>query len=344
VAITYSRQHFQVCEGAQLSLRIFRGIDSIATLGLKNMAVTIGTFDGVHAGHQKVLAELSSQSRANRLRPIVVTFDPHPRTLTSPDNVPPSLATFDEKVALLSKYFDGDILVLEFNHDLMNMSADKFAKEILANLLGAKALIVGSDHAFGKDRSGHPQELNEFGRTLGFSVSIVEPAIMDGKPISSTRIRQALLAGDLESAHTMLGHRYPISGAVERGLGLGRKLGYPTANIHLDRQKLLPQQGVYSCCADLDGRKLRGMMFIGDNYLNPERRITVEANLFDFDEDIYSRTLTVYPGFHVRGNQRFQTTEDLIAQISEDKRIIMKRVIEEKQYVSDQRAKSSHYC
>jgi riboflavin kinase / FMN adenylyltransferase len=327
-----------------LSQRILRGIDSIARLGQAERVVTIGTFDGVHLGHQTILAKLVEQVQKNKLQPIVVTFDPHPRTLTSPGEMPSLLTTLDERTALISKYFDGDILVLEFNRELMNMPADQFAKVILSDSLGAKSLIVGSDHAFGKDRSGHPQELTEFGKRLGFSVTIVEPATHDGKPISSTRIRKALLAGDLALASAMLGHSYPISGIVERGLGLGRKLGYPTANLHVESMKLLPPQGVYSCCADLDGRKLRGMMFIGDNYLNPERRITVEANLFDFDEDIYDSVLTVYPGFHVRANRRFQSIEDLVAQISEDKRIIMNRMIEEKQYVSDQRAKSSHYC
>ena len=327
-----------------MSLRVFKGIDARSGLPKSHTVVTIGTFDGVHIGHQKVLAEVMKQSAASGLEPVLVTFDPHPRALTSPDNVPPLLATFDEKIALISKFFDGDILVLEFNRDLMNMSADDFSRNILSQTLAAKALIVGSDHAFGKNRSGHPKELNDYGKQLGFSVSIIEPAILEGKAISSTRIRQAILGGDLQSATAMLGHGYPIRGAVERGLGLGRKLGYPTANLHIEAIKLLPPQGVYSCCADLDGRKFRGMMFIGDNYLNPERRITVEANIFDFDEDIYDRTLVVYPGFHVRANRRFPSTEELVAQISEDKRTIMNRMIEEKQYGSDQRAKSSNYC
>jgi riboflavin kinase/FMN adenylyltransferase len=153
---------------------------------------------------------------------------------------------------------------------------------------------------------------------------VVNPVIVNGKPISSSRIRRLISGHKLSQALEMLGHPYPIAGKVEKGIGLGKKIGYPTANICLNSRKLLPTEGVYSCGAEVDGNEYKGMMFIGQNHFNPEQKLSVEVNLFDFDRDIYDQTLFCYPELYIRENRKYDRTDDLVRQIAKDKENIMK--------------------
>jgi riboflavin kinase/FMN adenylyltransferase len=258
------------------------------------------------------------------LPPVAITFHPHPRVLVTPDDPPLLLTTTDEKVDILREHFDGSLVILEFNDRLRNTTADEFAKNTLVNRFGIKALVVGYDHSFGRNRSGNIDNLRRIGKRENFEVEVVEAVTYEDSPISSSRIRRAFNAGDWESAVKMLGHPYIIQGKVVKGLGRGKSLGWPTVNLEWESRKLLPPQGVYSCEASVNGDRYRGMMFLGVNMLNPEKSVSVEANLFDFDRDIYGSEVTLFPRHFVRPNRKFDSAEELTRQIGKDKEKILK--------------------
>ena len=256
--------------------------------------------------------------------PVVVTFDPHPRVVVTPDNYPMMLTTLDEKEHFLPHFHTGAVVVLRFNAALKNLTAEEFVRQMLVKKLTVRKLIVGYDHAFGKDRKGGTAELRALGKELGFSVSIAEPVLREGTPISSSRIRAALNENRLSEATEMLGHDYAIFGTVERGIGLGRKLGYPTANVCYGKDKLLPYPGVYACRVMVQDDEFMGMMFIGHNHFNEAKPVTVEANLFDFDRDIYDEEIRVVPTYFVREGRKFTSTSELTAQMALDKQQVLR--------------------
>jgi riboflavin kinase/FMN adenylyltransferase len=234
------------------------------------------------------------------------------------------LTTIEEKEKFVPDFLEGKVIVLDFNEELRRLSAEEFVKKILVDGVGVKKVIVGYDHAFGKNRSGNITELKRLGQKYGFDVTVVDPIIVEGKPVSSSRIRKAMLGGHFTEAIRLLGHEYAIYGTVERGIGLGRKIGYPTANVHYSPRKLLPPPGVYACWAQTGNNDKYGMMFIGQNHFNPVERVTVEANLFAFDRDIYDDEIIVYPCKFIRDNLKFDSTEELVKQIETDKQSIIK--------------------
>jgi len=255
---------------------------------------------------------------------VVITFHPHPRVVVTPDNPPLLLTTPEEKVDLLKSTFNGSLVFLPFDEDLRHMTAERFARDILVGKFNIKALVVGFNHSFGHKRSGNIDNLIEIGKQEGFEVEVVKPIHYKDMPISSSRIRRVLSIGEFEDATRMLGHAYPIRGKVIKGLGEGRKMGWPTANLKWQPRKLLPAEGVYSCLVDIDGKIYRGMMFIGINMLNPDKTVSVEANVFDFNSDIYGKEITLYPSHYVRRNQRFDSQEELKGQITRDKQTVIK--------------------
>jgi len=306
-----------------LSLEIIEGIENFPPAD-KGVVVTLGTFDGLHLGHQEILRRLQECAAMRNLPAVAVTFEPHPRVLVTPHEPPPLLTSWEEKVALFRRYHQGYLLVLEFNRTLMNLTAEEFVRDYLIEKLKLKKLIVGYDHAFGKNRSGTINDLMILSRQHGFELEVVNPIIREGRPISSTRLRRLLEEQKLGEVLEMLGHEYPIGGKVVSGIGLGKKLGYPTANIAYYSRKLLPHDGVYACTADLGGQLYTGMMFIGTNHFNPENARTVEVNLFDFDRDIYGEMLFCYPRHYIRENRLYTSTAELVAQIENDKQEVLR--------------------
>jgi len=317
-----------------LNLEFVHGLDNIPSEPGMSTVVTVGTFDGVHHGHQEILSRVLNSAEELGLLPTLVTFHPHPRVLTAPDRIPMLLTTLEEKEQFLPGKFRGRVVVLEFNDTLKDLSAESFVRDILCRRLGMKKLVVGYDHVIGKDRGGTIIELSKLGQKAGFEVEVVGPVTVEGMRVSSSKIRQCLRDNEFDKALKLLGHPYSIYGKVERGIGLGRKLGYPTANVRYGPRKLLPGEGVYVCRIQIDDQRHEGMMFIGRNHFNPEVRITVEANIFDFDEDIYDREVVVCPTKFIRGNRRFESTDALIEQIKQDKKTVIEILKQEKQNVN----------
>ncbi|MFQ6007490.1 MAG: riboflavin kinase, partial [Candidatus Zixiibacteriota bacterium] len=195
-----------------------------------------------------------------------------------------------------------------------------------------------------KTRRGTLTELTRLGQVYDFDVQVVGPVLVDNQAVSSTRIRQALIENRFQDALRLLGHDYAIFGTVERGIGLGMKIGYPTANVRYNPRKLLPSHGVYTCWALIGRERFAGVMFIGRNHFNPVNHISVEANLFDFDRDIYNEEITVFPLHYIRESRRFDSTKELAKQIEIDKEQALQLLEREKKHVDDKRAKSSNYC
>lgn len=256
--------------------------------------------------------------------PVAITFHPHPRVLVTPDDPPLLLTTPEEKINILEMEFDGSLVFLRFDDQLRRMTAEDFAKKVLVNRFGVKALVVGYNHSFGHQRSGNIEHLRDIGAREGFELEVVEPVTYREAPISSSRIRRAIKDSDWDEVIAMLGHGYPIHGRVIKGLGRGKQLGWPTINIAWAERKLLPPEGVYSCRASINGDLYSGMMFLGVNMLNPEKALSVEANLFDFDRDIYDSEVVLYPEHFIRSNARFESADELARQIARDKRNILK--------------------
>jgi riboflavin kinase/FMN adenylyltransferase len=306
-----------------LTTRFITGLENFKPENSHGTVATLGTFDGIHLGHQEILCRVRDYSLIHDLEPVLITFHPHPRVLVTPGNVPMLLTTIEEKKRFVPDFLDGHVLVLSFDEQLKNLPAEDFVCKVLVETVKAQRVIVGYDHQFGKDRAGTIETLRGFGDKYGFSVEVVDPVMVDGKPVSSSRIRRALSEGRFSEAIRLLGHEYAIYGQVEPGIGLGRKIGYPTANLKYNARKLLPPQGVYACWVELRKKSYNGMMFIGQNHFNPDAKLTVEANIFDFDDDIYGEDIIVYPCRYIRENRRYESTDALVRQIKLDKKDVV---------------------
>ncbi len=307
-----------------MSLEFVHGLHELSAPPKAGAAVTIGTFDGIHRGHQEILRQLQAVADENGLSPVLVTFDPHPRLVVTPDDAPPLLTTLPEKERFLPDFLDGKALILKFDEQLRSLTAEEFVTGILIERLNLRHLVVGYDHTFGRGRSGTIVELSRMGQKYGFDVQVVKPVSVDGTVVSSSEIRRTLQRGDMPRATKLLGHPYAICGKVGKGIGLGRKLGYPTANVDYHPRKCLPKAGVYSCRVSVGDSRHQGMMFIGRNQFNPERPVTVEANIFNFDRDLYGQPVAVYPMAFIRANRRFDSADALARQIDQDKQQVLR--------------------
>jgi len=326
-----------------LNNKFIKGLDNYSKTS-KPVVATIGTFDGIHRGHQKILSKLAEKAKEMNATPLLITFHPHPRVLVSPSEIPLLLTTIEEKGKFIPDFFSGDVLILTFDETLKDLSYEEFVKNILVDKIGIVQLVVGYDHALGKDRKGSIEQLTKSGKLFSFGVDVIEPVLVDEKPVSSSRIRKEMLKNQFFNAIDLLGHDYAIYGIVERGIGLGRKLGYPTANLNYNNRKLLPPEGVYACKVWIGSDLEEGMMFIGRNHFNPEKKISVEAHLFNFDRDIYDEEITVYPTHFVRENMKFDSKDELIEQLVKDENNIKEIIKKEKENGNWQGAKSSNYC
>jgi len=282
--------------------------------------VTIGTFDGVHVGHRKIIDKLVTIAKANKLRSTILTFFPHPRMVLQQATDLKLLNTLDEKIAILEKSGLDQLIIHPFTKEFSRLSAEQYVKEVLVDHINAKRVIIGYDHRFGRNRTATIEDLKSFGEKYGFEVEQISAEEVDEVSVSSTKIRKALEEGDIETANAFLGYAYMLSGVVTRGRGIGRDLGFATANIHIEQQyKLIPKEGVYVVRTHYKGRLLYGMMNIGFNPTVQGRKRTIEVHLFDFNEDLYGEDLSVELLERLRDEQKFDSIEGLKLQLKNDK-------------------------
>jgi riboflavin kinase/FMN adenylyltransferase len=282
--------------------------------------VTSGTFDGVHVGHQKIIERLILRARQSGGQSVVVTYWPHPRlVLTGDQGSPRLLSTIEERIEQLSKYPIDYLLIIPFTPAFAEMDRAQYVQQILVETLHTKVLIIGYDHRFGKNRAGSLAYLQQHTRQFGFEVEEIPAQDIDQIAVSSTRIRQALEKGDVATATTYLGLPYSLKGLVVHGKKLGRTLGYPTANLAVsDPHKLIPAQGIYAVRVEVGGMLLGGMLSIGTNPTVNGTSQTIEVYIFDFDQDIYDQTITLYFVAYIRAEEKFSGLDELTAKLKED--------------------------
>ena len=310
-------------------MKIFYDLTELEPWG--KPVVTLGTFDGVHLGHQAILKELYKEKKEKKRESLLVTYEPHPQMVVSPENSPLLLSTLEEKLKLLLNIPEGKelsgILVMKFDKELSRLTAGEFLEEILVKQLKAGELITGENHAFGKDRSGGIELLKKASRTFGFELKVVPSILQDKTRISSSRIRKEMLTGDFDKACQMLGHSYLISGKPVKGKGIGMEIGYPTINLEVPGKKLLPRKGVYGAEVKMANRKFYGMMYIGRRLTLEEEGLSLEINLFDYQGERVPDNLIVYLHKWIRGEMKFESLKGLQTQLGEDEKKIRQLLI-----------------
>jgi riboflavin kinase / FMN adenylyltransferase len=286
-----------------------------------NPVVTIGNFDGVHLGHRKILSALKDTAKNKSGDPVVITFSSHPRKVLNPEHPIKIITTSDEKVNAIYNFGIPNIILLNFTRQMAEMHAIDFYNEILIGKLDAKYLVIGYDHAFGKNREGNFDFLAELAASTGVEITRIEEEDRFEHPISSTWIRKEIESGNIAKANVLLGWRYTLSGTVVEGKGRGRELGFPTANIRpLHQEKIIPGDGVYAVRVIFeDGTKKNGMLNIGSNPTFSGETSTIEVNIFDFNEIIYDTILTLEFYERIRGEIKFNTREQLVEQLGKDR-------------------------
>ena len=300
-------------------MKIFRNFSDYTDR--KPLALSLGMFDGVHLGHQSIINALHEVSSEKGLESAILTFWPHPRLVFNPNEDLKLLNTLEEKSQLLSSFDIENLFLKEFDEEFRNLSGEEFVRQILVDKLNVKHLIVGYDHVFGKNRSGNFELLENLAPELGFEVVQMEAVNIHNKNISSTKVRNALLEGQIKEANELLGYHYPVSGTVTDGKKLGRTIGYPTANIEVNRLKLLPKKGAYITDVFIDGEQYQGMLSIGTNPTVEGTDLTTEVYILDFDRDIYGKEITVAFRDFLHEEIKFESIEKLIERLDEDKRL-----------------------
>lgn len=307
-------------------------LESGAVPSFKNAVITIGTFDGVHLGHRQIISQLTNEAQAIGGESVIISFYPHPRSvITSTKSEVKLLSNLEEKIELLSKTGVDHLVIIPFDQAFANQTAEEYICHFLVKHFHPHTIIIGYDHRFGKDRVGNYQLLVDYSKQLGFEVKEIPEHILNEIVISSTKIRQALLHTDISTANKFLGYEYFFEGLIVKGNQLGRTLGYPTANLKIESSdKLVPGNGVYAVRAliiDENGAESslhNGMMNIGIRpTIEGVQRVT-EVNLFDFDQDIYGKTLKVFVHQHLRSEVKFEGLEALKTQLGLDKQMAQK--------------------
>jgi riboflavin kinase / FMN adenylyltransferase len=286
-----------------------------------NAVVTIGTFDGVHKGHQQIIEQLKKEAARIGGETVIITFHPHPRKIVS--SVPGDikiLNTLTEKIQRLQAAGIDHLVVIPFDHQFANQSAHDYIHHFLYHFFKPAIVIIGYDHRFGKGREGDYHLLETYGKKLGFEVMEISEELLNEVVISSTKIRQALLDNRVEEANAFLGYAYTFEGIVVEGNKLGRTIGFPTANLHISsEEKLIPANGVYAVTIQwADGRLEKGMMNIGLRPTVDGKKRVIEVNIFDFNEDIYHQQIQIAVHHYLRGEVKFDGLEGLKAQLQND--------------------------
>ncbi len=291
--------------------------------------VTLGTFDGVHLGHQMIIRKLVTASKLLGGESLVLTFFPHPRMVLKQDDTIKLLNTMEEKIALLERYGLDNLVIHTFDTAFSQLSAEEFVSEVLVKQFNVGKIIIGYDHRFGKNRTADIHDLRAFGLKYDFEVEEISAQEIDHVSISSTKIRKALEVGDVAMANEYLGYDYNFSGTVVSGKKLGRTIGYPTANIQIpENYKLVPKNGIYIVSSILDGILVHGMMSVGVNPTFSNHPYSIEVNFLDWEGDLYGKTIRINIHNRIRDEERFDQLDLLIEKIQQDELITRKYFIE----------------
>ena len=295
---------------------------------IKNSVVTIGTFDGVHVGHQKIINRLVHIAETNKLQALVLTFFPHPRMVVQKDSSIKLINTIDEKAAQLQQLGVDYLVLKEFTKTFSRLSALEYVRDVLVNKLKVKHIIVGYDHHFGRNRTATIEDLIEFGKFYGFEVTQIDAQEVGDVAVSSTKIRAALREGNMRVANDFLGYNFMLTGTVVKGKGLGANLSFPTANIFIEEPyKLIPKQGVYLVQSKIENQLVYGMMNIGKNpTVSQDNKTHIEVHFFNLDANLYSKTLKIELLEHLRSEIKFPNIEALKVQLEKDKALAQKRI------------------
>ena len=281
--------------------------------------VTIGTFDGVHFGHQKILEKLVSEAKEAGKKAVLLTFFPHPRMVLQKDATIELINTIDERAKLLKKTGLDYLIIHPFSKEFSKTTALEFVRDILVDTFNISKLIIGYDHHFGKNREGNIEQLTEYSHKYNFTVEEIPAQDIDDVSVSSTKVRRALAAGNLKTANNYLGYNFMLNGVVVNGKKLGGKIGYPTANIDVkEAYKLIPKTGVYVVRSFIENNLVFGMMNIGNRPTVNGNHQTIEVHFFDFNEDLYHKSLTVELIYFLRDEHKFDSLDSLVLQLKED--------------------------
>lgn len=292
----------------------------------RGTAATIGNFDGVHKGHARLIERVLAKGRAQNLASVVITFCPHPLQVLIGPHTPPFITIREQKLDLIEALGVDLTMMLDFNREMAALSPREFVQKYLVDWLNVKELVVGYDYTFGKGRQGNFAMLSELGREFGFNVERLDPVIINGAIVSSTRIRDLIKAGDVFAVRPLLGRFYVVRGNVVSGESRGRLLGFPTANLQLENE-VTPKNGVYAVWAQLGDRMLPGVANIGYKPTFEGRQFSFEVHILDFGEDIYGQELRVHFVQFIRPEQKFSGPDELIARIKEDA-ALARRILE----------------
>lgn len=286
----------------------------------KPSVITIGTFDGVHIGHKKIINQITSISSKYNLISILLSFFPHPKMVLQNDNELKLINTIQEKEGLLNSLNLDYLIIKDFTKEFSRLSALEFVRDILVNKLNAKHIIIGYDHHFGRNRTANIEQLKEFGELYDFKVTEILAQDIDDIAISSTKIRKALINGEITLANKFLGYNFFFSGNVVHGNNIGKTISFPTANIKIDAPyKLVPKNGVYIVKTTIDNQITFGMMNIGYNPTFNGKQKSIEIHFINFNKNIYDKTLTIEMILRIRNEIKFNTVDDLKKQLEQDK-------------------------
>lgn len=299
-------------------MNVYEGLDAVSA-PFQHSSVAIGTFDGVHRGHQAIIDRAVADARAHDRPALVFTFDRHPSELLRPDRAPERITTPEQRNALIAERDVDGLVIARFDASLAELTPDEFTERILKGLLDAESIVEGTDFGFGKNRAGDVNYLRRVQERYGFALHVVDPILVDGVPARSSVVRERLHAGDIAGAEAILGHPFLLHGRVVGGQRLGRTLGYPTANLQPFDRQIVPADGVYAVQVALDdGRRFGGACSIGIRPTVEGAGRAIETYLFDFNEDIYGRMLDQRFVRRLRAEEKFDDLEALTAQIARD--------------------------
>lgn len=306
-------------------MKIFNNIQSYSSE--KKSILTIGTFDGVHIGHNKILTKLVEESKKNNLSSLIMTFFPHPRMVLQKSQEIKMIDTIDEKIHLFEKTGVDNLIIQPFDENFSKIRAKEFVEEILVKKLKIKHIIIGYDHRFGKDREASVDDLKKFGLNYMFTVEEIAAQEIHSIAISSTKIRNAILKGEIKKCNEYLGRNFMLTGEVVHGDGLGKKINFPTANIEIpETYKIIPKNGVYLVKAIINSERYFGMMNIGVRPTIGGEKKSLEIHFFNFKDNIYNKTISVEIICKIRDEEKFSSTDELKIQLKKDEQFCLKLI------------------